>query len=139
MNAKTYLKQLAKLDRLIENKMIEKARWRDVALGVVNRSEGERVQSSGSQQKMADALDKSVDIEREIAQKIDELIDKRQEVISTIEQLNAVEYDLLHKVYVQYLTLKDVAHAYDRSDSWANYIHGQALKHVQNILDKRTV
>lgn len=137
MKAKDFLTQLKKLDKMIENKMIECAQWRYIAAGTTAQMGGERVQSSGSQQKMADAVDKYVDIENEIDNFIDKLIDKKKDVISVIEHLNATEYDILHKVYVQYFTLDEVAEMYEKTYSWATTVHGRALRNVQKILDSR--
>ena len=137
MNAKEFLRQIKKLDRLIENKLIEIQRWKDIANNTTATLSGERVQSSGNPQKIADAIGRYIDLEREINQDIDKLVDAKKDVIGVIEQLNATEYDVMHKIYVQYLTLEDVADAYDRTYSWVTTIHGRALKHVQNVLNKR--
>ena len=117
--------------------MIECAQWRSIATGTTAQMGGERVQSSGSQQKMADAVDRYVDIENEIDKFIDKLVDKKKDVISVIEHLNATEYDILHKVYVQYFTLDEVAEMYEKTYSWATTVHGRALRNVQKILDSR--
>lgn len=137
MNAKDYLRQVNKLDKLISNKIIEKEQWKAIATGITARSDGERVQASGSQQKMADAVCKYVELENEIDRYIDALIDAKKEVISTIEILPPVEYDLLHKIYIQDKTLDEVADRYKKTYSWATTVHGRALKHVQNILNMR--
>ena len=137
MDAKQFLRQLKKLDKMIENKLAEKARWKAIATGTTAQMGGEKVQSSGSQQKMADAVCRYVDIEKEIDEQIDILIDTRQDVISVIEKLKTTEYDLLHKIYVQYMSLQDVADIYENSYSWATTVHGNALKNVQAILDQR--
>ncbi len=137
MKAKEFLGQLKKLDKLIQNKLIEKNQWKMIATGTTAQMGGERVQSSGSQQKMADAVGRYVDIEKDIDKVIDKLIDTKQDVINVIEQLDAAEYDLLHMVYVQYLTLYEVADIYDKSYSWVTTTHGRGLKHVQDILDGR--
>ena len=122
---------------MITNKLIEKEQWKSIALGTTAHSDGERVQTSSSQQRMADAVDRYIDIEAEIDGFIDRLIDTRKDVINVIEQLNPVEYDLIHKVYVQYITLDEVAALNDRSYSWTTSTHGRALKNVQRILDER--
>lgn len=137
MDAKQFLRQLKKLDKMIENKLAEKARWKAIATGTTAQMGGEKVQSSGSQQKMADAVCRYVDIEKEIDEQIDILIDTRQDVINVIERLNTTEYDILHKMYVQYMSLYDVADIYNKSYSWATTVHGRALKNVQAILDQR--
>lgn len=129
--------QVNKLDKMIQNKMIEKEQWLSMATSTTASSEGERVQSSGSQQKMADAVCKYVDMENQIDRFIDKLVDTKKEVISTIEQLNAIEYDMLHKVYIQGMNLHEVADAYDKTYTWATTVHGRALKHVQEILNER--
>ena len=134
--AKGFLKQIRKLDALIKNKIAEREQWKEIALGTSVQL-NERVQFHGSQQKMADAVGKYIDIEKEIDQCIDNLIAKKQEVINVIEQLNAVEYDILHKVYVQYLTLHEVAYSIDKSYSTVTSIHGRALVNVKKILDER--
>lgn len=122
---------------MIENKMNEKEQWKCIAYGKTVQSYGERVQSSGSQQKMADAVVKFIEIENEIDTCIDNLIDTKMDVISVIEQLNATEYDVMHKVYVQFLTIQDVADIYGKSISWAKTIHKRGIRNVQRILDGR--
>lgn len=137
MKAKEYLLQVSKLDKLIQNKLIEKEQWMTMAMSTTASSDGDRVQSSGSQQKMADAVCKYVEIEQQIDKCIDALVDTKQGVIETIERLPAIEYDILHKVYIQYKSLDDVASIYDKTYSWVTTVHGRALKHVQHVLDEK--
>lgn len=135
--AKEYLKQIEKLDLMIDNKIAEIAQWKSVALKVTAFSDGERVQSSGSKQKMADAINRCIDIEEEVNQLIDNLYEVKRDIISTIEQLNATEYNILHKVYVQHESLQDVADDYGKAYTWITTVHGRALKNVQEIIEKR--
>jgi nitrogen fixation/metabolism regulation signal transduction histidine kinase len=136
-NAQNYLKQVEKKDTIIRNKMVERERLKDIALGVTASSEGERVQSSGSKQKMADAIDKCVDIDKEINRLVDEFVDFKREVSSIIERLNLDEYDVLHKIYFQYLSLYDVADMKGKTYSWVTTVHGRALQNVTKILIER--
>lgn len=137
MNAKEFLLQIKKLDRMIENKQIEVQQLKELAENTSPSMSGERVQSSGNPHRIADAIGKYIDLEREIMRRVDDLVNIRCEVIAVIEQLNAVEYDILHKIYVQNLTFYDVADHYDKTYSWVTTVHGRALKRVQNILDGR--
>jgi DNA-directed RNA polymerase specialized sigma24 family protein len=138
MRAKEFLQQPKRIDCVIENKLAEKDQWKNIALGTTaSGSEGERVQASGNQQKMENAIVKYLDIEKEIDQDIDRLIETKMDVIRVIEQLNPAEYNLLHKVYIQYFTLKEAAYKCDMSYSAATTAHGRALANVQRILDKR--
>ena len=137
MRAKDFLKQLPKLNKMIENKMAEVKQWRDVALGITTNTEGERVQSSGSQQKMADAVDRCVDMELEIDTLVDRLVDLKREITQIIEQLNTAEYDVLHKLYIQGMTFDEVAQLKDKSKSWVTTVHGRALKNMDCLLKER--
>lgn len=137
MQAKVFLRQLKKINSMIKNKLFEREQWKSIALGTTAHSIGERVQSSGSKQKMADAIDRYTDLEEEINEHIAQLINKKVEVISVIEQLNDVEYDVLHKIYVQELNFDDVAAMYGKSYSWVTTIHGRALKNVNDILKEK--
>lgn len=137
IDAKSYLRQVEKLDTLIRNKLIEREQWRDIALGITASVGGEKVQSSGNQQKMASAIEKCVDMESEINSLVDELIDTKKKVIATIEKLDSpTEYDVLHKRYIQFLSLQEIADHYNRDYGWATTTHGRALKSVQMLLDK---
>ena len=129
--AQVYLERVDKLNVMIENKIAEVEQWRSVALGITSQTDGERVQSSGSQQKMADAIDRVVDLQAEI----NEMIDTKQEIIKTIEQLSATEYDVLHKRYIQGMTFDEIGAVKGKSKSWATTVHGRALQNMKKILE----
>ena len=137
MDVKDFLRQPEKLDVRIKNKLIEQQQWRDLALGITANMDGERVQSSGTKTKMADAIDKCIDMETEIDRLIDELIDTKKKVIEAIEKLDSpVEYDVLHRRYIQYQSLQDVAAHYGYDYGWATTTHGRALRSLQKILEE---
>lgn len=136
--AQIYLESVEKQESIIRNKLIEKQQWMDIALGITASMEGERVQSSGTQSKMADAVAKCVDMEAEIDAQVDKLIDLKKEVIQTIEQVHsATEYMILHMRYIQYIKLKDIALRWDEEYTNITTAHGRALASVQRILDER--
>ena len=137
MKAKEYLLQVKKLDQMIQNKKVEKEMWMSMALSTTAPFDGERVQSSGSQQKMADAVTRSVGLDEEIEKCIVDLFAKKQEVIQTIEKLSLVDYDVLHQVYIQNRDFYDVAEKDGRTDYWGTTAHGRALKHLQEMLDAK--
>lgn len=137
MKAKDFLKEIARIEKLIENKKEERARWKDIALHITGNYEGERVQATGNPQKMAVAVINSVDLQREIEGHIVSLYRKRQDIIAVLEQLPIQDYDLLYKIYVNKKTLNDMAD--ERGCSYSNIttLHGTALKKVQRIIDKK--
>lgn len=135
MDAKAYLVQVKKMDKMIQNKLIEFNQWKSIALKTTSVAGGERVQSSGSHQKMADAVINYVAIEKAMNEEIDRFSKVKQEVIKTIELLPLTEYDVLHLIYIQYKSFDEVAGQYNKSRSWATTIHGRALKHLNEILE----
>ena len=136
--AQVYLEQVEKLDAIIKNKLIEKQQWKEIALGITANMEGERVQASGTKNKMADAVAKCVDIESEIDGLIDKLIDMKKEVTQTIEKLESPsEYRLLHMRYIQFIPLKDIAERWNTEYTNVTTAHGRALKNVQEIMDAK--
>lgn len=139
MNAKEFLLQIKKLDKLIENKLVEIQQWKAIATNSTTNMSGERVESSHNPRSKEDAICKYMDLEAETKRDVDALIKAKKDVISVIEQLDTVEYDVLHKIYVQSFTLQDVASLYQRNYGWATTMHGRALKHVQIILNRREI
>lgn len=131
-----YLQRIRKLNTMIRNKEAERLQWKQIATGMGSFSTGDRVQSSGNPHKTADAIAAYVDIEREINEAIDKLIDTKREVIAVIEQLPVDEYDLLHKVYVQGMNMKEAAYSMDKTYSCITTLHGKALVRVRELLER---
>ena len=136
-DTKKYLLQIKKIDKVIENKISEAQHWKEVALGTTAYSDGERVQSSGSLQKMSDAICRYVTIEEEVNAEIDNLVKLRKEIIATIEKLPVTEYNVLFQIYINHKDFQQVADAEDKSYSWVTTVHGRALKNLKDILDER--
>lgn len=136
--AQIFLEQVEKLDSMITNKLIEKQQWKDITLSITSNTGGERVRSPGAKSKMADAVERLVDLETEIDSCIDNLIDTKREVIQTIERLDSpIEYSIIHKRYVQFKPLQEIADECKKSYDWATTVHGRALKNVQAILNEQ--
>lgn len=141
MSAKEYLSQIKRLDTLIQNKTAEKRKWEavtmDKATVITASTEGERVQSSGSKQKMADTVDSGIDRVRRIEKRINELYAKMDAIIAIIDSLPEAESDILHKVYVQYMELKEVAASRNEAYSTVSHKHLSALNMVSDILREK--
>lgn len=135
--AQAFLERVEMLDAIVENKLIEQRQWKDLALNITANMGGERVQSTGSKSKMADAIEKCILLEEEIAVAVDKLIAEKRSVVKIIEKLySPMEYKILHLRYIQHVSLKDIAERLNREYTWVTTTHGRALKHVQNILDR---
>ena len=160
MKAKEYLQQGEKINTMIMNKQEEIRQWKAIARGCTSHLDGERVQSSSDQQKMAAAVTIYSDIENELLEDIKALKETRRQITKTIEQLPSEEYDMLHKMYIGriienpemdagveddasctiiYMKLEDFAAEKRITYKWAASIHGRALQKVQKIIDERMV
>ena len=140
MKAKEYLLQLKKLDKLIENKLAERDQWFAITTAVTQRLSADRVQTSSNPHKMEDAVLKLMEVEKELDAAIDAFVDAKREIIATVTRLsetNEIYYDVLHKIYVQYCSLDEVADMYKNSRNWADQTHGRALKIIQRIIDEK--
>lgn len=138
MRAQEYVGQLEVIETRIQNIQFDIAQLKDLALSITPSYEGERVQSSSNLQKMGSAVDRWIDKEREMNEQIDRLVDLRLEIAQTIEHLKKPkESGVLHMLYVQGKSFKEVAQHYDKSVSWATSVHGRALQSLQKELDVR--
>ena len=139
MKAQEFLNEYKKINKIIENKLIERDRWRQIALGATPKTgkDTDKVQSQPNPQKMADAVVRYVDIEREIDVQIDRLVDRKNDIVSVIEQLPIEEYNVLHMIYIQDLTKKEIASDLKMSYSWVKTRHLKGLSGVERILDMR--
>ena len=137
MNATEFLKQIKKIDSMIENKLAEANQWRAMAHNITSNMSGERTSSTPNPRRTEEAIAKYMDLEREARQCRASLIAAKQDIISTIEQLNAIDYDVLHKLYIQDWTLQDVASKYGHGYTWATTVHKRAKENLQKILDER--
>ena len=136
--AQLFLERVELADAIICNKLIERKQWRDIALGITANMDGERVQSSGNPSKMADAINKCVDMEAEIDRAVDRLIEIKQDVIAVLEQLESpYDYRLLHLRYIQFVDLVDIAERWNKDYTAITTAHGRAVARVQKILDRR--
>lgn len=134
MTAREYLEQIPDLDELIKSKVQEIGRLKDEAKRTTGKLDGERVQSSGSKQKMANNVVKYVYIEEV---ELQELRERRQNIINTMKTLPYRDYDILFKVYVLGYKLDALAERYHRSYSWAKKAHAKALNAMQKLLEER--
>ena len=129
------------LDKVkMECKLEERQFWHDLSLTITGQVGGERVQSSGAKDKMAQARDVCVDMEGEILAQVKTLAFKQKEVTAVLDQLtNPTEYKVLHQRYMQFKDFNVIAANFDSDYTWATTVHGRALKSLQEIMDKKFV
>lgn len=136
--AQKYLERVEWIDSIVHNNLVEQRQWQELALSITANMGGERVQSSGSKSKMADAVDHCIDAEDYILQSVQRLKKEKREIISIIEQVESpICYNVLFMRYIQYKSLQEIADHYKKSYDWVKTTHGRAVAAVQRILDDK--
>ena len=126
------------VDAIIPNKLIEIQQWYDVATSITAAMNGECVHSSGSKQKMADAVNKCMDVVSELTYRVDQLRNIKTDVVQTIEQVESPTwYKLLHLRYIQFVPLVDIADQWGTEYTNITTAHGRALKNVEKLLNEK--
>ena len=138
MKAIEYLEQIEKKDAKINTNIEELAQLEALATKITSVMGGERVQASGSQDKMADCVVKIVNLQTELNRKIDEYIDFKNQARDVISACDADCMTLLHKRYFLYKRWEEIAVEMNFTYQWvAGGLHQRALAQVQKVLDER--
>ncbi len=135
MEAKEFLQQVRRADIPIQKKPDELADLETLATKINAVNEGERVQSSSSQDSMAEAVCKIADLKKEIQSEIEELLQLKREVRAVISLVSEPDLmSVLYKRYIFYKKWEQIAVEINVSWRQALRLHGQALKEVEKIL-----
>lgn len=147
--AKDYLKRIKQLDAMIISDIDAIATLEALATRTTPVLSSDRVQSSGSQQRMEDVVCKIVDLKAKISNDLDTLINLKDEARYLIQ--NYCDHDcimLLTKRYLgvinpktqetEYLTWEKIAVDMGYTYKWVSGgLHHRALKQLQVGLDDR--
>lgn len=140
IDAKRYLQQIRRYDLLISMQCAELRQLEEMVLRITPTLKDSVVSAgSTSQDKLAAASAKIVDLEVEICREVERFLESRRRVVATIDRLsNLNQIQVLHKRYVLHKTLDRIA--YDMNMSYRNvcYIHGKALQEIDKILKGET-
>ena len=140
MKAINYLKQIKCMDAKINADLEELASLETLATKTTSVLGGEMVQSSGSQQKMADCVAKMVDMKEKINKEIDSFIDYKQEARELLSECESECITLISKRYFQFKTWEEIAVDMNFTYQWVSGgLHQKALAQVQRALDEREV
>ena len=139
MKAKAYLMKIKSMDTMINTDIEELAALEALATKTTSVIGDERVQSSGSQQKMADAVTKIVELKDRINDEIDRFVDFKEEAKNLIFSVCDGDcIDLLYKRYFQDKKWEEIALEMNFTYQWVSGgLHQRALSQVQKALDER--
>ena len=137
IDAKTYLKQVKRLDVCIENKLDELEHLKAMVTKITSTLKGDVVSGGGNQDKLGDAVSRIVDLENEINQAIDDYVDKKREISAVIEKVqDPDQMRVLYKRYFDGMTWEQIACDIHMTYRNVCYIHGRALQAVDEIRGK---
>ncbi len=136
MRAEEFLSRAYRLDQQIQSKVEQLARIRACASGSGIQYGNVKVQSSGSDSRVENAVMKIMEEERAINEEIDHLVEIKRQIREVINQVDNVTCRLLLEkrnllLYTWPQICKDMA----MSERWAQIKYREAVEVVQNILD----
>lgn len=135
MNAEDFLNGYAKIDAIIQSKEKKIKDLNDKATDTASHLNPDKVQISGSGQKMANSVDEVLDLIAEIEPLLIARKKLRREIESVIEQLPLLRYKILHRKYILFEEPKAIAREVDRCKDTVNKQLKIAIEEVQRILD----
>lgn len=132
MTAKEYLSLNKTYEKMISEYLNEIQRLNDIATSITQTAKTDVVQTSGSQQRMADAVTDVVYYQEKIRDAVSEMIQYRQDVKTMINSMERTSYrEVLWYRYINDYTFEKVAVSMDKSWRHVIRLHGKALAEFQ--------
>lgn len=134
MTTKNYLSQVCRLNRMIQNKLVEIYQLKTMACNVSVSNDGERVQNSGDKDRMGTTVAKIVDLEKETTDMVNNYTEKRKHIITQIDNIEDSDlYHLLSLRYVSGNTFEEIATKTNWSIRTVFNLHEKALKEFEKL------
>ena len=134
MSAKEYLKDLKRLDTMINQKIKELDDLKALREGVGGLDYSkDRVQTSmlGDASFVNSTL-RIIELEQEINNEIDKFVDKKHTIINQIHTLNDSKHiEILHKRYVEFKSFELIAVEMSYAYDYVRRLHGIALQNFK--------
>lgn len=138
MKTRDYLKQIERLDLMIEKKLEEISELRALATSISVVQKEVNVQTSGDKDQLGKAISKIVDLERETDELIDQYVEKRHLIIRQIDEIkDKDQYRLLMDRYVLKKYWEDIIDEWDCSRSKILTLHRKALRVFENMYGRQ--
>ena len=136
MTAKEYLNQVRNLESKMKILKEEIDTLREMVVSTGAIQQGERVLSSGTQDKMAETICKINEKDCEWNDLMREFALARANVIINIQKLNNPEYEqILYKRYCQSKKWEEIALEMNYTYQWVCKLHGRALLELDKVLN----
>lgn len=128
MTTKSYLSQIERLDKMIQNKLSEIYQLKTMACSVTVSSDKEKVQTSTDKDRLGSTVAKIVDLEKETDELVDKFFEKRKRIIEQIDEMDDSDhYHVLSMRYVGGNIFEDIAKKTNWSIRKVFAVHEKAL------------
>ena len=129
MTTKDYLNQISRINRMINNKLVELSQLKELACSISAVSSEDRVMSTPNFDKIGTKQAKIDEMERNIDALVDEYIIKRDQIVSQIDSMEDENvYNVLFSRYIEKKTFEVIATEMNYSWRQTVRLHGIALK-----------
>lgn len=129
MTTKDYLNQISRINRMINNKIVELSQLKELACSISAVSGEDRVMVTPNFDKIGTKQAKIDEMERNIDALVDEYIIKRDKIVSQIDSMEDENvYNVLFSRYIEKKTFEVIATEINYSWRQTIRLHGIALK-----------
>ena len=129
MTTKDYLNQISRINRMINNKIVELSQLKELACSISAVSGEDRVMVTPNFDKIGTKQAKIDEMERNIDALDDEYIIKRDKIVSQIDSMEDENvYNVLFSRYIEKKTFEVIATEMNYSWRQTIRLHGIALK-----------
>ncbi len=136
MRAEEFLSRAYRIDQQIQSKIAQLDRIRACASDPGLRYGDVKVQASGPDSRVENAVIRILEEERALNDEIDRLVDTKHEILEVISRVEDVDYRLLlEKRSLLFQNWTEICADLNMSLRWAQTRHKEAVAAVQGILD----
>lgn len=137
MTAETFLEQYGNITAIIRRKQRLKEKCEAQAENITSHLTPDKVQSSGSLQKMAEAVEEALALEKEIKELFTLKNETRKQIESVVNQITGKQGEVLYEKYLLLTPEEEIAKLIDRSEDRVSKLIKEGQEEVQRILDEK--
>ena len=133
LDVEDWLKQVKTLNELINSKIIEREQLLALATKITAGID-DMPHGSDITDKVGNIVVKLQALGEETDAAVDKYINLKNEVITAIEQLPLNEYKVLHRLYIRYMTITEIAQELNYSNKQISRTKKNGLKILKDVL-----
>lgn len=134
MTTKEYLNQISRLNRMINNKLVEIQQLRDLACSISAINLEDRVQNTPNFDKIGSKMAKIDELERELDESIDSYADIKNQIIEQILMMKSEKHkEILLDKYVNFKSISEIASDFNMTERGCKKAHKKAIEEFEKI------